>query len=107
MFVRISEFMPKIEKKEEFIRTIRNEVLPLLKKQTGFVDLVPLFPEDKADKAVAMSLWTDKRDADRYERDVFHKVQEILKPYLNTPITVRTFTMETTLTEHFGHVAAA
>ncbi len=30
MFARIQEFVPKLEKKEEFIRVDKNEVLPIL-----------------------------------------------------------------------------
>ncbi len=41
MFARIVEFVPKWEKKEEFIKTLRNEVLPILKKQTGFLEIMP------------------------------------------------------------------
>jgi hypothetical protein len=36
MFARIVEFIPKVEKKEELFRVVRNEVLPILKKQPGF-----------------------------------------------------------------------
>ena len=32
MFARIVEFMPKVEKKEELVKALRNEVLPILKK---------------------------------------------------------------------------
>jgi len=41
MFARIVEFIPKLEKKEEFVKVIRNEVLPILKKQPGFMELLP------------------------------------------------------------------
>ncbi len=37
MFARIVEFLPKMEKKDELIKVVRNEVLPILKKQTGFL----------------------------------------------------------------------
>ncbi len=35
MFARILESVPKLEKKEEFIRVLKNEVLPILNKQHG------------------------------------------------------------------------
>ena len=44
MFARILEFVPKLEKKEEFIRVIKNEVLPILKKQPGLPGSPPLLP---------------------------------------------------------------
>ena len=41
MFARISEFIPKLEQKDEFVKVVRNEVLPILKKQTGFLEILP------------------------------------------------------------------
>src|SRR5438132_13226107 len=85
MFARIVEFIPDFEKKEELIKTLRNQVLPILKKQSGFLEILPLFPENEAGKVVSISLWTEKRDAERFERETYPRVHEILKPYLNTP----------------------
>jgi quinol monooxygenase YgiN len=107
MFARIVEFMPKVEKKEELVKVIRDEVLPILKKQAGFMELLPFFPEAKNEKAVAISLWTEKRNAERYEREVFPKVEGILKPYLTTPSTYKAYNVETTLCEHFVQALAA
>ena len=56
MFARIVEFIPKLEKKEEFVKVIRNEVLPILKKQTGFMELLPFFPETKNEKVIGHPL---------------------------------------------------
>ena len=44
MFARILDCEVKLEKKEEFVKVIKNEVLPILKKQTGFLEILPLFP---------------------------------------------------------------
>jgi hypothetical protein len=43
MFARFLEFIPKMEKKDEFIKVIKNEVIPILKKQTGFLEILPFF----------------------------------------------------------------
>lgn len=107
MFARIVEFVPKLEKKEEFVRVIKNEVLPILNKQHGFLEMLPFFPEIKNEKAITISLWTEKKDAERYEREWFPKVEEILKPYLTTPITFKYYMVETTLCEHFVNALAA
>jgi hypothetical protein len=37
MFARILDCEVKLEKKEEFVKVIKNEVLRILKKQTGFL----------------------------------------------------------------------
>jgi heme-degrading monooxygenase HmoA len=107
MFARVMEFVPKMEKKDDFIRTVKNEVLPILRKQHGFMEILPFFPETKNEKVITISLWTDKKDAERYERDAFPRVDEILKPYLTTPLVARTYLVETTLCEHFEKALAA
>ena len=107
MFARIVEFIPKLEKKEEFVKVVRNEVLPILKKQTGFMELLPFFPEIKNEKVIAVTLWMEKGNAERYGREVFPKDEEILKPYLTTPITYKQYNVETTLCEHFVQALTA
>lgn len=107
MFARILEFTPKMEKKEEFIRTMKNEVLPILKKQTGFLDILPFFPEVKTEKVLMISLWNDRKNAERYEKEVFPKVEEIVRPYLQTTMVYRPYWVETTLCEHFINAMAA
>jgi heme-degrading monooxygenase HmoA len=59
MFARIVEFIPRLEKKEEFVKVVRNEVLPILKKQPGFLEILPFFPETKAEKVMTITLWTE------------------------------------------------
>jgi quinol monooxygenase YgiN len=107
MFARYVEFTPKWEKKDEFVRVIKNEVLPILKKQHGFLEFLPFFPEIKTEKVFTVSLWMEKKDIERYEREVFPRVEEILKPYLTTPMTHRIYNLETTLCEHFVETLAA
>lgn len=107
MFARILEFVPKYEKKDEFIKTMKNEVIPILKKQPGFLELLPFFPEMMNEKATVVTLWMEKRDAERYERETFPKVENIVKPYITTPITWKLHKVETTLCEHFVQALAA
>ena len=108
MFARILDCQVKPEKKEEFVKVIKNEILPILQKQVGFLEILPFFPEKmKEEKAITISLWATKADAERYEKEFYPKVQEIVKPYLLAPLVVRPYTVETTLCEHFAEVLAA
>jgi hypothetical protein len=107
VFARIVEFIPKLEKKEELVKVIRNQVLPILNQQPGFMEVLPFFSQTKNEKVIAITLWTEKRNAERYEREVFPRVEEILKPYLTTPITYKPYNVETTLCEHFVQALAA
>ena len=107
MFARFLEFVPKMEKKEEFIKVIENEVIPILKRQTGFLEILPFFPEMTTEKALFVSLWTEKQYFERYQKEWFPKIEEIVKPYLTTPMTYKFYTLETKLCEHFEKTMAA
>lgn len=107
MFARVVEFIPKFEKKDEFVKTVKNEILPLLKKQPGFLEILPLYPENRNEKVFNITLWMEKKDAERYERETFPKIEKILQPYLVTPITTKLYMVETTLCEHFVNALAA
>ena len=45
MFARILEFTPKTEKRDELIQVIRQQILPIMKKQPGFLELLPFVPD--------------------------------------------------------------
>jgi heme-degrading monooxygenase HmoA len=102
MFARILNYEVKPEKKEEFVKVVKNQVLPILKKQVGFLEILPLFPEKaREEKAFTISLWTNKLDAERYEKEFYPKVADILEPYLTTAVEVNYYNLETTLCENF------
>ena len=107
MFARIVEFIPKLEKKEEFVKVLRNEVLPILNKQPGFLEILPFVPETNTEKMITISLWAEKRDAERYEQNVYPRVAEIVKPYLTTAITFKHYVVETSLCPNFMEALTA
>jgi quinol monooxygenase YgiN len=108
MFARILDFEIKLEKKEEFVRVVKNEILPILKKQVGFLEILPFVPEKmKEEKWVTISLWAKKEDVEKYEKMVYPKVYDILKPFLATQVTVKPYLLETQLCEHFVETFAA
>ena len=108
MFARILQFEMKLERKVEFTKVFKNEILPILKKQAGFLEVLPLFPEMLDDrKMVNISFWTTKLDAERYEKEWYHKIYDLLKPYLTSPVTVKYYTVDTTLCEHFEKALVA
>jgi hypothetical protein len=100
MFARKLEFDLMLIRKEEFLRKVRDEVLPILKKQAGFIDILGLTNEIKVEKALVISLWKTREDALKYEKEVLPKVTELLKPYLMTPFVVTPCIVETTISEH-------
>ena len=100
MFARKVEFDLLVNKKDEFLRKVREEILPIMKRQAGFIDIIGLTHEIKVEKGLVISLWETREHAMKYEQEVFPKVTEMLKPYLMKPFVVTPCTVETTISEH-------
>jgi quinol monooxygenase YgiN len=100
MFARILEFTPKAERRDDLIRAIRQEVLPLMKTQPGFLELIPFVPDVAKDKMIIISLWTERNAAEKYVHETFPDVDRIVRPFLTGRFTVRMFKVETTVCHH-------
>jgi hypothetical protein len=107
MFARIIEFTPNREQRDEIASVMRREILPILKSQPGFLEILPFEPENNAEAFLTVTLWAEKRNAERYEREVYPKVEAILKPYLQTPISSKHYTVQTALCHHFVEALTA
>lgn len=102
MFARILSFEVKANEKEQFVKTLKDQMVPILKKQIGFLEVLPLFEKRGGQqKVLTISLWTTIHDAERYERDSFPEVLAILKPFATTPVEVSQANLETTLCDRF------
>ena len=55
MFTRFVECQVKPDKKDDFTNKLRNDVLPILQKQPGFVDLISLVSDDDPERVVSVS----------------------------------------------------
>jgi heme-degrading monooxygenase HmoA len=107
MFASILEFIPKVEKKEELFKVVRNEAVPILRKQPGFLEILPFLPESTTEKTFVVTLWAETRDAERYEQSAYPRVAEIVKPYLATPITIKHYAVETSVCPNFMEALTA
>jgi len=99
MFARTLELTVKAEKKPELIKKAKAEILPVLHKQIGFVQVFALENEVELNKAFIVTLWHTKMDAERYERETFPKIKQILEPYLVVPPVTKFYTVEETISE--------
>ena len=75
-------------KKEEFAEAWNSEILPLLKKQKGFVDEF-LFFEDGTDAGVGLSFWDSTEEAEQYQHNVLEKARNYVEHLLVSEFTVR------------------
>jgi hypothetical protein len=79
MYAREVSMHLKANAAGEFTRTIEKDILPLLRKQTGFADELTFLAPEGTD-AVAISLWDRKENADAYSRNTY---PEVLKDLAN------------------------
>jgi heme-degrading monooxygenase HmoA len=90
MFTRVVELTSKSGKARELCNTIDDKVLPILKRQTGFVDETVIVSDTEPDHILALSFWHAREDAQRYEHEQFDTVQKTVQHLLETAPVVRT-----------------
>jgi hypothetical protein len=107
MFARLLELNIHIEKKPELLRKVKEEIVPILKKQVGYMDVLALENEFEPQKPFVITFWHTKLDIERYERDAYPRVRTILEPFLYVPPVVKFCKVEETLTGKMIEAVAA
>ena len=74
----------------EYAQTMETEVIPLLRRQNGFIGELTLANPHSMD-TVSISLWESRADAERYEANVYPEVIKILDRYLAARPVVHNF----------------
>jgi heme-degrading monooxygenase HmoA len=107
MFTRIVELTTKPGKNRELSDTINDKVLPILKKQKGFVDETVLVADKEDNRVLGLSFWNTKEDAEQYHREQYPKVRETLQHLLEVEPVIRTFDVHTSTTHRIAAGKAA
>jgi heme-degrading monooxygenase HmoA len=90
MFARHVSVNLKANAAPEFNRIIESEILPLLRKQKGFRDEITFVAQERS-KALAISLWDTKEDAEAYSRTNYPEVLKALLKVVDGTPTVESF----------------
>ena len=90
MFVRQVTAHYKPGKFDLLNQRLEKDVIPMLKKQEGFRDELSFFDKEK-DEAVAMSFWDTKKEAEKYQRDVYPKISKKMEEAIDGQAIVRGF----------------
>jgi len=89
MFTRHVIVKLKAKAAPEFTRLIEKEVIPLLRKQKGFLDEITFISPDLTE-AVGNSFWETKADAEAYNRTGYPEVMKFLSTVVEGIPTVGT-----------------
>jgi hypothetical protein len=90
MFARSVSFHLKPGRSAEFTQLFDKEIVPILRKQTGFQDEIALVAPGGAD-AVAISVWDLKENAEVYARRAYPGVLKALGPVVEGTPQVQTY----------------
>jgi heme-degrading monooxygenase HmoA len=107
MYTRVVEFRSKSGKSKELAQTANDKVVPILKKQRGFVDEMLLISDAEPDRLLGISFWNSKEDAEQYHREQFPKIHDSVRHLLDTAPVVRTFDVHTSTTHRIEAGKAA
>jgi len=95
MYTRVVEITSKSGKARELCNTIDDKILPILKRQAGFVDETVIVSDTEPNRVLALSFWKTREDANRYAREQFDTVQKTVQNLIETAPVVRTFDVHT------------
>jgi heme-degrading monooxygenase HmoA len=98
VFTRTVELTTKSGKARELASVINDKVLPILKKRAGFVDETVLVSEPEPDRVLALSFWNKKEDAERYQKEEYPAIHDMIRHLLEAEPVVRTFNVDSSTT---------
>jgi hypothetical protein len=90
MFVSKVSVRLKTDGAGEFIRKMESEIIPLLRRQQGFLDELTLIPQS-GKEVYAYSFWENSSDAEKYEQESFANVTRLLSSFIEGPLRTHTY----------------
>ncbi|MFZ0289081.1 MAG: antibiotic biosynthesis monooxygenase [Candidatus Sulfotelmatobacter sp.] len=91
MFASVVVCQSKAGRSELVGNKLNNNVLPILQQQVGFVDFLTLADNTDPDRLVCISFWTSQEDAEKYNRQHYYTISDMLRPLLESPAMLETF----------------
>jgi len=106
MFARKVSMHLKNDDAQAFKQKIENEIVPLLRKQKGFLDEITfLYPSGK--EVHAFSMWDSAEHAEAYNRGAYPEVTKILASVVEGTPRVQTYeVLNSTIQRTVAAVAA-
>jgi heme-degrading monooxygenase HmoA len=107
MFTRIVELTAKTGKQKELTSVVNDKGVPILKKQAGFVDEIVLVSDLEPNRVLALSFWNTREDAERYQREQYPAIRNMVNALIETEPVIRTFQVDSSTTHKIAAGKAA
>ncbi len=82
---------------------IHEEIIPVLRRQRGLIDLMILQSSDEPSQFLMITFWETRDHAEDHHRDVYAQWVELLKAHIDGEARIRFYTVDTST---FHHIAA-
>ena len=107
MLARVVELNVIPDKIEKLRTIVSNEVLPLVKKSTGFVDIIGLVNSKTPTAFLNILMFKTKNDLEKYERETVPTIMQKIRPYLSNDPKVEICNVETSTLHRISQGIAA
>jgi heme-degrading monooxygenase HmoA len=95
MFTRIVTMTCKPGQVKQACKHLNDNVLPILKKQKGFLDEIVLVSTTDPNQVLGMSFWNSREDAEAWHREQFPRVrQQIMQDVLASEPVLQTYDVD-------------
>jgi len=92
--------------KAEFTQKLQSDIIPMLRKQKGFLDEIS-FVTSSGKEAFGISLWDNKQSADDYSHGSYTEVTKALSKMVDGTPTVETYDVSNSTFHKIGVAAIA
>jgi|RhiMetdeSRZDD1v2_1073273.scaffolds.fasta_scaffold1901346_1 quinol monooxygenase YgiN len=107
MFTRVVEVRAKKDKVTQFTNTLNEKIMPILREQQGFVDIITLVSTSEPERMVSISFWKSEADAQRYNEQHYPRIREMITDLTESSPRVQTYTVDTSTTHRIAQGKAA
>jgi hypothetical protein len=90
VFARKVSMHLKPDRAGDFIQKMEKEIIPLLRLQQGFLDEITLISQS-GKEVYAYSFWENSADAERYDKNVFAQVTNLLAGIIDGTLRIHTY----------------
>lgn len=89
MYARILDMKTKFGQARTLCTAAQRDILPIVKKYPGFIDVMWMIPDDSPDQVIAVSWWQSSDAADKFRTEGYGAVEKIYRPFVEGEIRVR------------------
>ncbi len=81
---------------------IHEEIIPVLRRQRGLVDLMILQSSDEPSQFLVITFWETRDHAEDHHRNVYSQLIGLLKAHMDGDANVRFYSVDTSTVHHIA-----